>query len=665
MHSLTLRMHQALGDAVCLTALVRDLKRQHPKFRIALDVNWKPVWQHTPHATLGADPNARRVEIGYTAGVAASKGGAATHLIRAMCADLLTKTGVLVEPEEPKGELILTPQELTSPVAGRYWVVFAGGKLDMTVKHWHTHRYQEVVDRLRAYGVQCVQGGAAAVGHVHPPLKNVLSAVGRTENVRDLFRLVRHADGVICGVTGAMHVAAALDRPCVVIAGGREEPYFFGYTNDARTEVFGKRCQPVAVEHKILHTLNLLHCCDRRGCWRKRTVPIDAKDVGRRDRLCLEPVRDAAHPVPKCLDMIQTDHVVEAVMSYYEDGMLAPIGKPSGKYPMPVVEPGVKPDMTQVSSDIAQIKEMLPRLATALNLDLGPAPQMLGFVAPPTAPERPQPATSVALPAELPVPQGNKAGPPSAMDHPHVGGRFTCFVLCYGDHTDLAKRCLESIINTAPPGRLDLRVGANACSDRTLAYLRGLPLTRLYVSTENVKKYPLMRRMFYDPATPIQDNYLLWFDDDSYVTHPLWLERLAETIAANHDHGARHYGWLHIHDTKMFAKSGHDPRKWFQQSTSYRGKPLRVRGTKTEAPNGTVIEFIPGSFWALHTQTMREADIPEPRLVHNGGDITIGWQVAQAGWKTVGFNKDRQFVYTSGSPRRGFSERFPWANPGQ
>lgn len=320
------------------------------------------------------------------------------------------------------------------------------------------------------------------------------------------------------------------------------------------------------------------------------------------------------------------------------------------------------PDMNQIGKDIETIKAVLYRSAAkmgvAMPTDLGPPPLM--FTLPPSLPERSQPATSVALPAELPKATADRK---TAIDHPHVGGRYTCFVLCYGDHLELAKRCLDSILSTAPPGSLDLRVGANACSDRTLQYLRGLPLTRLYVSTENVKKYPLMRQMFYDAANPITTNYLLWFDDDSYVTHPMWLERLSETIAANHDHGGRHYGWLHIHDTKMFAKNGHDPRKWFQQSTSYRGKHLRVRGTKTEAPNGTVIEFIPGSFWALHTQTMREADIPEPRLVHNGGDITIGWQVAQAGWKTVGFNKDRQFVYTSGSPRRGFSERFPWANP--
>jgi hypothetical protein len=244
-----------------------------------------------------------------------------------------------------------------------------------------------------------------------------------------------------------------------------------------------------------------------------------------------------------------------------------------------------------------------------------------------------------------------------------VGGKFTCFVLCYGDHFDIAKRCLDSILNTTPPGRLDLRVAANQCCDRTLSYLRGLPLTRLYVYAENRKKYPVMRDIFRDPACPITTEYLLWFDDDSYVTHPQWLERLAETIAANHQHGARHYGWLHIHDVKMYARNGHDPRRWFQQATWWKGKHLRIRGTKTEAPNGTVIEFIPGSFWALHTAAMREADIPDSRLVHNGGDATIGEQVHQAGYKNVGFNKDRQFVYTSGSPRRGYSERFPWANP--
>lgn len=322
MTAITLRIHQALGDAVCMTALVRDLKRQHPQYRVALDVNWRPVWDTNPYATVGADPHARRVEIGYTGGVTKSKNGQPVHLIRALCDDLEAKTGIAVEPEEPKGEILLKPAEKTSPVSGRYWVVVAGGKLDMTVKHWHTHRFQEVVDRLKAYGIDCVQAGAAAVGHIHPPLANCLSAVGKTENPRDLFRLIAHADGVICGVTSAGHIAACFDKPCVVLGGGREEPSFYGYTNVGLKDTFGPRCAPVAVEQKILHTVGLMHCCDRRGCWRKRTVAIDAKDVGRKDRLCLEPVRDAPHPVAKCLDLVSVDHVVESVLSYYADGTL-------------------------------------------------------------------------------------------------------------------------------------------------------------------------------------------------------------------------------------------------------------------------------------------------------------------------------------------------------
>ncbi len=325
MHTLTFRLHQALGDAVALSAVIRDLARQHPQYRVTLDVNWKPVWQNNPHAEIGGGAG-RRFELGYTAGVAASRAGRPVHLIRALCEDVYAKAGVRVEPELPHGDLHMTPDELAvSPVSGRYWVVVAGGKLDMTVKHWHAARYQEVVDRLRAYGVQCVQAGAAADNHVHPPLAGCLSAVGRTENVRDLFRLVAHADGVVCGVTGVMHVAAALGRPCVVIAGGREEPTFFGYSNDDLKRTFGPNCRPLAVEHKILHTVGLLHCCGTGGCWRKRTVAIDARDVGRPNRICLEPVRTGDHPVPRCLDLIGVDHVVEAVLAFYADGTLPPL----------------------------------------------------------------------------------------------------------------------------------------------------------------------------------------------------------------------------------------------------------------------------------------------------------------------------------------------------
>ena len=46
--------------------------------------------------------------------------------------------------------------------------------------------------------------------HHHPALRGVLDLRGRTD-LRQLVRLVHHAQGVLCRVTLAMHLAAALE----------------------------------------------------------------------------------------------------------------------------------------------------------------------------------------------------------------------------------------------------------------------------------------------------------------------------------------------------------------------------------------------------------------------------------------------------------------------
>jgi len=53
-------------------------------------------------------------------------------------------------------------------------------------------------------------------------------------------------------------------------------------------------------------------------------VKID-KDNSLCHKLATRPV--GAQPLPECMNVITADHVVEAVMSYYEDGTLPPIGE--------------------------------------------------------------------------------------------------------------------------------------------------------------------------------------------------------------------------------------------------------------------------------------------------------------------------------------------------
>lgn len=190
----------------------------------------------------------------------------------------------------------------------------------MTTKWYPTIRWQAVVDKLRPWGVQFVQEGAAKDIHVHPPLDGVLNAVGQT-SVRDLIVNVYHAEGVACGCSFPMHIAGALSKPCVVVMGGREEPWYEWYSD--HYNAFGDQAKPTKVPHRMLHTLGLLSCCEKQGCWLRR---VEKLNDGRADydaSLCVKPVRTRHGVIPACMDLITVSHVCEAIMSYYEDGTLA------------------------------------------------------------------------------------------------------------------------------------------------------------------------------------------------------------------------------------------------------------------------------------------------------------------------------------------------------
>jgi hypothetical protein len=131
----------------------------------------------------------------------------------------------------------------------------------------------------------------------------VLDLRGET-SLRDLIRLVYHAQGVLCPVTLLMHLAAAVEtkpgrpraRPCVVVAGGREPASWEAYP-----------------DHRFLHTIGKLPCCAKGGCWRARSVPLgdgDSKDEPK--HLCVDTINN----LPRCMDMISPKHVVEAMESY-------------------------------------------------------------------------------------------------------------------------------------------------------------------------------------------------------------------------------------------------------------------------------------------------------------------------------------------------------------
>lgn len=184
----------------------------------------------------------------------------------------------------------INPLKVKRDVEEPYWVINAGSKGDFTLKQYPY--YQEVIDLLNeelaivGCQVKFVQIGQRA--HNHEPLSGVVDMVGQT-NLRELFRLIYHAEGVVTCVSLPMHVAAAFKKPCVVVAGAREGMRWECYPN-----------------HQFLYVNGCLPCASYDGCWLSKLEDCNNKISG----------------VPKCMKLIEPRDVVSAVERYYRGGML-------------------------------------------------------------------------------------------------------------------------------------------------------------------------------------------------------------------------------------------------------------------------------------------------------------------------------------------------------
>ena len=318
---LILRCHLSPGDIVMLTAAVRDLHEAHPgQFRTDVRTSVPPLWENNPYLTplLEEDACVQIIPMEYEL-IHQSNAGA-FHFIHGFHKHLEGVLGVRVPVTKFKGDIHLSESEKSwmSQVEedeigwrGEFWIMVAGGKYDFTAKWWDPSRYQKVVDHF-AGRIQFVQCGEA--GHWHPRLEGVIDLVGQTDT-RQFVRLMYHASGIVCPVTFAMHLAAAVEtkpgrpknRPCVVVAGGREP---------SQWEKYG--------HHRFLDTNGALPCCDNGGCWKSRCQPVgDGDEKDRPENLCLLPVQVSSELViPRCMDMITADDVIRSIEQYLQGGAL-------------------------------------------------------------------------------------------------------------------------------------------------------------------------------------------------------------------------------------------------------------------------------------------------------------------------------------------------------
>ena len=328
--------------------------------------------------------------------------------------------------------------------------------------------------------------------------------------------------------------------------------------------------------------------------------------------------------------------------------MTSPIGEPQGLYRLAGTIPALCPHCGESLATTPPDESAGPEQffhAKDIGLILSP-PLVLDPVL------LQQPAKTQILPPE---PEKRRPTQPNDLfDHPAIGGKVTICVLCYGDHIDLHKRCLNSIRAWCSPERIDLRIAANQVGEASAKFLETVGATKIYWDTGDRLKYPAMRELFYDPDLPLATRWVVWFDDDSMARHQQWLPLLCEAIiyAEKGDVKVGMFGQKMRHPLKKL--DGVTPQDWFKAGSWYTGRPWSNKRA-TPSPNGDQIEFIVGGFWAISTEAIYKCNIPDPRLIHWGGDIANGAQLWQNHLALKEINRTGELVRVSASEPRGAS----------
>lgn len=635
--TIIIRHSRAAGDILVLTAAVRDIyKAYSDRFEIGVETPFMELWNDNPYIIKLKDKRLGAGVYSLSYGDSIKKAGTEPiHFLQSFHEDFRKKTGLEVPLTDAKPDIYLSEEEKSKKVIdGRYWVVLSGGKSDFTTKHPRFFDVQDTVDTLGQLGIKSVQVGAAGgrPASMHRTLKNAIDLRGKT-SLRELLSLIYHADGVLCTITFAMHAAAALERPCVVMAGGREEWWWEGYVRE--NPAF--KGLNVNVPHRYLHTIGLLDCCrGPRACWKNKVTMAE----GDKSYCSYPQLEPEGQTVPLCHHMIGANKIVESVLSYYVSGVIPPLEEWKESNMLPAVDKPtyvILPDGRRAKIEVSI--EDNPDVTSKRRIEI-----------------------PMVMPAAKALPNNNmvinlvETSPKSSpIDHPLIGGKVTLCLLMYGDFAPMHRRCLNALASVSRE-KLEVRVYLNAACKETIDLAESMHksgrISTLYRSQDNKFKYPCMRQMFHDNDNPITTNWTIWFDDDTMAdVDNYWLEKMCQAAIDASGSDSK----LGMVGPRYFYSMGKPHIDWVKQATWYKGRDFRDK-TGNQAPNGFKIHFSSGSCWMLRTVCIKECDIPDVRLKHNGGDICIGEQIWQNGWSLKSWNSDKRVVLWSSVPRRGHQE---------
>lgn len=326
---------QALGDILMFTAAIRDFHKEFPEWPMGVSSTAMHLWDNNPYIDRSlTEQNAKVIEVGPSWLTNASNRDD-RHFANAFRISIEQKLNLSIPQGVIKPDIWMSRKEVEAPplIKPPYWIIVAGEKGDWTAKTYPFNRWQEFVKTFPQ--VKFVQVGARE--HVHPDLNlpNVVNYIGKTQSrdtgIRDLINLFYHAEGSMGLVSFQMHLAAAFDMPCIVLAGAREPARFTRYPR-----------------HQYLCTDGCLPCASRNACW--------ACDL---EKACKNVIEEDGRKYPKCVDIIKTEDLIRTFQQFYEGGRLSLTESRKPTLPNPIAKSINTPKI------IKDLKEKIPIMITS------------------------------------------------------------------------------------------------------------------------------------------------------------------------------------------------------------------------------------------------------------------------------------------------------------
>jgi ADP-heptose:LPS heptosyltransferase len=210
-----------IGDAMWLSAVVEEIKRQHPDEKVRIETQFPELYIGNPVVIENENIQSPKMFIGLD-----HQENIHEHNVQFMCKQI----GLLSPEWKNIRQYFYFIESDTSPILfNEPFITIHNTPGPWTKnKSWTFRLWEELVKKIKnETSYKIVQIGGSADLKISGVDLDLLGI-----NLRSVCKVLNQAHRHFCCVSGSMHLASACGTPSTVIFGGREKPEITGYANN-------------------------------------------------------------------------------------------------------------------------------------------------------------------------------------------------------------------------------------------------------------------------------------------------------------------------------------------------------------------------------------------------------------------------------------------------